>query len=152
VDITVRRTDPTPEAAASVLADLPAGYVLPHDVADYVAAAGHMVTYHALAGDGEVVGVLLLEPHFPEAVEVYLMAVRNSHLRQGIGRRLLASVEGDARAFGTRLIEVKTIGPSNPDPRFAATRAFYQEMGFLPVEEIPGLWGNKPALVMVKVL
>jgi len=152
VDITVRRTDPDPAVAASVLADLPVGYGLPHDVADYVAAAGHMVTYHAVAGDGQVVGVLLLEPHFPEAVEVYLMAVRSAYLRQGIGRRLLAAVEGDARAFGTRLIQLKTIGPSNPDPRSAATRAFYLEMGFLPVEEIPGLWGSNPALVMIKVL
>ena len=64
----------------------------------------------------------------------------------------MAGVEGDARAFGTRLIQVKTIGPSNPDPRYDATRAFYQDMGFLPVEEVHGLWHANPALVMVKVL
>ncbi|MDQ7992218.1 MAG: GNAT family N-acetyltransferase [Propionicimonas sp.] len=150
--ITVRRTEPDAAVAASVLADLPEGYVLPHAVADYQAAATHMVTYHAVAEDAEVVGVLLLEPHFRESVEVYLMAVRSAYLRQGIGRRLLAAVEGDARAFGTRLIQAKTLGPSHPDPRYAATRAFYDEMGFLPVEEIHGLWPDKPALLMVRVL
>lgn len=149
---TVRRTEPAPEVTASILADLPEGLVLPHSREFYLEAARDMVTYQALTEDGEPVGVLLLEPHFHETVEVHLMAVRSDYLRKGIGRRLLAEIEADARAFGTRLIEVKTIGPSDPSPDAAASRVFYQEMGFLPVEEVHGLWDGKPALIQVKIV
>lgn len=149
---TVRRTEPAPEVTASILADLPEGIVLPHSTEHYVEAARDLVTYLALSADGEAVGVLLLEPHFHETVEVQLMAVRSAYLRQGIGRRLLAEIEADARAFGTRLIEVKTIGPSDPVPGSAASRVFYQDMGFLPVEEVHGLWDGRPGLIQVKVV
>ncbi len=149
---TVRRSEPAPEVTASILADLPPDLVLPHDTAFYLAAAQDGVTYLALTEADEPVGVLLLEPHFRETVEVLLMAVRSAYLRQGIGRRLLAEVVADARAFGTRLIEVKTIGPSDPDPGAAASRLFYHEMGFVPVEELPGLWDDRPALIQVKIV
>lgn len=152
MDFTVRRTEPAPEVTASILADLPAGIVLPRPEAFYLEAAREMVTYLALTDADEAVGVLLLEPHFPETVEVHLMAVRSAYLRQGIGRRLLAEIEADARAFGTKLIEVKTVGPSDPDPGSAASRLFYEDMGFLAVEEVRGLWGAKPALIQVKVV
>jgi len=152
VHITIGREDPAPAAVAAVLAELPEGVAMPRPTASYLAAAEHMVTYLATTAEGEVVGVLLLEPHFEESVEVYLMAVRSGYLRQGIGRRLLAVIEADARAFGVRLVEVKTVGPSDPNPRAAATRAFYRDVGFLPVEEFPGLWEGKPALVMIKAL
>lgn len=150
--ITIGREEPDPTVVGSILADLAEGASMPRPTEVYLAAAEHMVTYLAATPDGEAVGVLLLEPHFRESVEVYLMAVRTSHLRQGIGRRLLAAVEADARAFGARLVEVKTLGPSDPSPRAAATRAFYHDVGFLPVEEFPALWEGRPALVMIKVL
>lgn len=149
---TVRRSDPAPEVTASILADLPGGIVLPRPDAFYLEAARDMVTYLALTEDGDAVGVLLLEPHFPETIEVHLMAVRSAYLRQGIGRRLLGAIEADAKAFGTRLIEVKTVGPSDPDPGSAASRLFYEDMGFLAVEEVRGLWDAKPALIQVKVV
>lgn len=137
---------------ATILADLPDGVSMPRATDTYLTAAQEMVTYLAMTAEDEPVGVLLLQPHFHESAEVFLMAVRTGYLRQGIGRRLLAVVESDARAFGTRLIEVKTVGPSDPNPRAAATRAFYHDMGFLPVEEFPRLWEGRPALVMVKPL
>lgn len=148
----IRREDPDPVTVASILADLPESASMPRPAQDYLAAAEHMVTYLATTEQGEAIGVLLLEPHFRESVEVYVMAVRKEYLRQGIGRRLLAVVEADARAFGARLLVVKTIGPSDPNPRAAATRAFYHDVGFLPVEEFENVWEGRPALVMVKVL
>lgn len=152
VHIPIRREDPDPAAVASILDDLPESASMPRRTEDYLAAAEHMVTYLATTPEGESVGVLLLEPHFRESVEVYVMAVRKGYLRQGIGRRLLAVVESDARAFGARLVVVKTIGPSDPNPRAAATRAFYHDVGFLPVEEFADMWDGRPALMMIKTL
>ena len=150
--IPIHREDPDPATVASILADLPEGISMPRPNEVYLAAAEHMVTYLATTDEGEKVGVLLLQPHFDESVEVYLMAVRKGYLRQGIGRRLLAAVEADAKAFGVKLVEVKMIGPSDPNPRAAATRAFYHDVGFLPVEEFPDTWEGRPALIMIKAL
>lgn len=47
--------------------------------------------------------------------------------------------------------EVKTLAPSHPDRNYAKTRAFYQRVGFRPLEELPELWGEaNPCLLMVK--
>lgn len=50
------------------------------------------------------------------------------------------------------LLEVKTVGPSQPDLNYARTRLFYQATGFQPVEELRGLWGDTPCLIMIKTL
>lgn len=60
------------------------------------------------------------------------------------------AITEEARARGTKLLEVKTLGPSKADPNYARTRHFYEKMGFLPLEETD-LWGaDTPCLIMVK--
>ena len=49
-------------------------------------------------------------------------------------------------------MQVKTLGPSKPDRRYAGTRRFYEALGFRPLEET-ALWGpENPCLIMVKRL
>ena len=55
-------------------------------------------------------------------------------------------------ADGVRLLQVKTLGPSDPDEGYRRTRRFYQAVGFEPLEELVGLWPGNPCLIMVKVL
>jgi hypothetical protein len=50
------------------------------------------------------------------------------------------------------LVQVKTLGPSRPDANYARTRLFYEASGFQPLEELHGLWGANPCLIMIKVL
>ena len=50
------------------------------------------------------------------------------------------------------LLHVKTVGPSSPDPSYAATRRFYAATGFKPLFESSTIWGEDPCLVMVKRL
>ena len=65
---------------------------------------------------------------------------------------MLEAIERDAREGGVRLLEVKTLGPSHPDPGYARTRRFYAKMGFLALEAT-NLWGeDTPCLIMVKSL
>lgn len=47
---------------------------------------------------------------------------------------------------------VKTVGASFEDEGYAATRAFYEARGFLPLEEISDLDWHGPTLIMVKAL
>jgi ribosomal protein S18 acetylase RimI-like enzyme len=106
----------------------------------------------ALRG-GDVVGAGLVKRHTAVAAEIELLAVRRDLHRQGIGRRLLDSVERDLRADGVRLLQVKTFGPSGESTEYERTRAFYERMGFLPLEERTDIWGpENPCLISVKTL
>jgi GNAT superfamily N-acetyltransferase len=99
-----------------------------------------------------ITGILLLDPRYDSTAEVHLLAVRRRYHRTGIGRALLRRAEDDMRAQGVRLLTVKTFGPSRPDPGYDQTRAFYEAVGFLPVEEFPDMWVENPCLLMAKVL
>ncbi len=151
--IAVGRTDPAPEAAAAILADLPEWFGRPESTAEYVGDAGHMPTYLARREDRTAVGILLLNQHFPQSAEVHLMAVLREHHGQGVGRALVEAAAADAAADGVRLLQVKTLGVADPDPHYAATRRFYEAVGFVPLEETTAFWGeDTPCLVMVKPL
>ncbi|MHB1593592.1 MAG: GNAT family N-acetyltransferase [Streptosporangiaceae bacterium] len=113
-------------------------------------AAESMASHGATAR--HPVGAMLVARHFPETAEIHLLAVEPGLHRSGVGRALVGALERDLIADGVRLLEVKTLGPSHPDAGFALTREFYRAMGFLPVEEITGLWPDNPCLVLIKVL
>jgi GNAT superfamily N-acetyltransferase len=82
-----------------------------------------------------------------------LVAVAREYHRHGVGSLLLEVAERWARHCGARFLQVKTTGPSSPDPVFASTRAFYEARGFTPLFESDRMWGpENPALVLVKAL
>src|SRR5262249_54767667 len=86
------------------------------------------------------------------AAEIYLMAVDRASHRCGVGRALVEALERDLRADGVRLLQVKTLGPTDPDVGYQGTRQFYTSLGFEPLEELVGLWPGNPCLIMVKTL
>jgi GNAT superfamily N-acetyltransferase len=158
VDV-VRRADPA--AVAAILGSIPEWFGIPEANASYVADAGRLPSYLAVDGDGvdgdgvdsgQVVGVALVTEHFPQSRELHLLAVRRDRHRQGVGRLLLAAVETDLRDAGVRLLEVHTVGPSHEHAGYAATRAFYESLGFVPVHELERIDWNGPTLILVKPL
>lgn len=147
-----RHTAGDRDAVRAILADLPAWFGRPESTDAYVAAADRLPNYFAIAPDGEPIGVVLVEQHFPETAEIHLMAVRAGWHRRGVGRALLASVEGDLHRSGTRVLTVKTLGAADPDEGYRKTRLFYEGTGFLPLEEFTDLWPGTPCLFMAKPL
>lgn len=113
-------------------------------------AAGRGVATDPASSD--VIGILVAERHFPAAAEIHLMAVDPSWHRQGVGRSLLEAAEAALRADGVRHLQVKTLGPTDPDPFYARTRQFYAANGFDPLEENHDLWPGSPCLLMIKTL
>jgi GNAT superfamily N-acetyltransferase len=145
--------DPIPEIVESLLTGLPEWFGLPEAVAGYVADARTLPALLASGDAGRPVGALVHRRHFPESVEIHVMAVERDHHRKGIGRALVDALVTQASGDGARLISVKTLGPSHADAGYAATRRFYRACGFLPVEELEGVWDEQnPCLLMVKPL
>jgi len=150
VHITV---EPGTDAAATerILRELPEWFGIESALQDYVAAAARLPGFVARL-DAEVVGVALVERHFDQAAELHLLAVAPAHHRSGIGRRLVESVVSALAADGVSLLQVKTLGASDPSEHYARTRRFYEAAGFLPLEELRDLWPGNPCLVMVRSL
>src|SRR5271155_2070697 len=95
---------------AAVLAELPEWFGIPQSNAQYAARAESGPTWVA-EQDGEAVGVMVLEPHGADAVEIHLLAVRRSAHRQGVGARLVERARAEAASRGARYLTVKTRGP-----------------------------------------
>jgi coenzyme F420-0:L-glutamate ligase / coenzyme F420-1:gamma-L-glutamate ligase len=145
----VEITDPAERSriAEAVLRDLPEWFGIEEATAAYVEAAAALPTF-AIEPDR---GFLSLKQHTPRAAELYVMGVRREHHRRGIGRALVATAEAWCRAHGIRYFQVKTLGPSNSSSRYDATRAFYEALGFVALEELHGFWdAANPALILVK--
>lgn len=153
--ITLRRiSDPTEKRAVceQTLRDLPEWFGIEEAIRDYIEDSAAMTFLVAERG-GEALGFTALNDHGGCALEIHVMGVRRACHRQGIGRRLVDAAVDEARALGRRLLTVKTLSPRHPSPEYAATRAFYEAMGFLPVEEFPTLWGEgNPCLLLAKIL
>ena len=148
VDV-VRRRDP--EAVREILASVPEWFGIPEANQHYVELAGRLPSYLAVDGD-EVVGVALLDEHFPQSRELNLIAVRRDRHRQGVGKAMLAAIESDLREAGVRVLEVHTVGPSSEDAGYARTREFYLAAGFVAINELQRIDWSGPTLILVKPL
>jgi len=145
----LRRRDP--DAVRQILATIPEWFGIPEANESYVTDGGRLPSYLAVDGD-EVVGVALLNEHFPPSRELHLIAVRRDRHRQGIGRMLLETIEADLRESGVRILEVHTVGPSSENAEYARTREFYLASGFLAMNELQRIDWNGPTLILVKPL
>jgi coenzyme F420-0:L-glutamate ligase/coenzyme F420-1:gamma-L-glutamate ligase len=133
--------------AEAVLRDLPEWFGIEEATRRYIEEAATLPT---LAVEPDL-GFLCLKQHTPRAAEVYVMGVRRGRPRRGLGRALVAEAERWCRARGIRYLQVKTLGPSRPDPEYDATRRFYEAVGFVAIEELHGLWSDdNPTLILVK--
>jgi coenzyme F420-0:L-glutamate ligase/coenzyme F420-1:gamma-L-glutamate ligase len=134
--------------AEAVLRDLPDWFGIEESTRRYIEDAATLPT---LVVEPDA-GFLCLKQHTLRAAEIYVMGVRREQHRKGIGRALVAAAESWCRVRGIPYLHVKTLGPSRPDPGgYDATRAFYEAVGFVALEELHGLSDeNNPTLILVK--
>jgi coenzyme F420-0:L-glutamate ligase/coenzyme F420-1:gamma-L-glutamate ligase len=145
----VEVTDPAERSriVELVLRDLPEWFGIEEATQAYIEAAATLPTF-AVEPD---VGFLCLKQHTPRAAELYVMGVRRAQHRRGVGRALVAEAESWCRGRSIDYLHVKTLGPSQPSRGYDATRAFYETLGFVAIEELPGFWDEEnPALILVK--
>ncbi len=136
----------------SILRELPDWFGIEKAIRDYEQEVEHLPTFLARSG-GSVAGFLSLKQHNPFASEIFVMAVRPTAQRLGMGRALVETAENHSHELGVEYMQVKTLGPSRPDKGYASTLAFYAALGYRPLEEFPQIWGKRnPCLVLVKRL
>ena len=132
--------------AELVLRELPEWFGIDEATQSYIDAAATLTTF--AVGDA---GFLCLKRHFPETAEIFVLGVRRDAHRQGIGRSLVRAAEAWCAANGVDYLQVKTLAHTKDDANYARTRAFYDAVGFTPLEIFPALWDPRnPALQLVK--
>lgn len=130
-----------------VLRDLPDWFGIEEATAAYIRDVAALPTF-GIGSDA----IVALKLHTPRAAEVYVMGVRRARHGQGFGTALLAAAEEYLRTRDVEYLQVKTLGPSDPDAGYARTRAFYEARGFVALEELLDLWEHNPCLLLVKRL
>ena len=138
--------------AEGILRALPDWFGIEAAIVDYARAADELPTFVAEAG-GRTIGFVTLKQTSASAVELHVLGVVPEWHRRGVGRALVEHAAAYARAEGLAVLHVKTLSPSDPDPGYAATRRFYEAMGFVALEELPQVWGpENPCLILVRAL
>jgi GNAT superfamily N-acetyltransferase len=133
-----------------ILEALPEWFGIPEAIEDYAEAASSLPVYAVRAGV-DAVALISLREHLGTSLEIHVMGILPAHHRRGIGRALIGAAEAHARERGLQYLTVKTLGPSRPNAAYAATRAFYQAQGFVPLEELRDLWdAANPCLILIK--
>jgi ribosomal protein S18 acetylase RimI-like enzyme len=131
---------------------LPEWFGLEEPLLEYVEAARTLPTLIA-SEEKRDVGFLTTKQHTAGAAEILAMGVLPDRHRHGIGRALIETAAADVAGKGTRLLQVRTLGPSRPSVGYARTRSFYEALGFIAMEETTAIWGEaNPCLIMVKPL
>jgi ribosomal protein S18 acetylase RimI-like enzyme len=152
MEVTIVSNGQRSDDVERLLRELPEWFGIEQSILSYVDAARTLPSTFAVQGD-EVVGVCVVRHHTAVAAEIEVLAVARTLHRQGIGRRLVQTVESGLRERGVALLQVKTFGPSGMSDEYERTRAFYVAMGFLPLEERTDIWGaENPCLISVKPL
>jgi len=135
-----------------ILRALPAWFGIEASIVRYTREIDDLPTWLACE-TGRVLGFISIKQHSPFAAEFYVMGLYPGTHRQGLGRALTVEAEQWLKDRGVEYLQVKTLGPSAADANYVGTRAFYQAMGFRPLEELKQIWDeNNPCLIMVKRL
>ena len=138
------------EHCVAVLRALPQWFGIESAILDYGKDLENLDGWVALDGS-KLIGFIGLKRYGDAAVEINVVGVLPDYRGKGIGTMLVGRVEAELGA-GVRLLHMKTLAPSHPDPNYAETRAFWQAKGFVPMDAHE-LWGeDNPCLVMVKPL
>ena len=137
-------------AAAEILEQLPGWFENEQARGAYAADCAKQAVFCAQK-DGKTAGFLAAKRLSDRAAEIAVMGVAPKLHREGIGRALFWRCAAWCWQNGIGYLQVKTLGESNPDAGYAKTRAFYQKMGFAPLDWFDEMWGEEnPCQILVR--
>ena len=137
----------------TVLRSLPDWFGLEDAIVDYCHGVKNKPFFSVSIKNADPIGFVSLHHTSAVASEIYVMGILRPFHGQGIGKALVEWAKSYAINEGKKLLLVKTLSASHPDKNYAQTRIFYERVGFVPLEELPDLWGSaNPCLNMVMFL
>jgi len=133
-----------------IMHSLPAWFSPPDDI-DRKAIIHKEYPFFAAYNGAEPIGFITLKIHNQYTADIYNLGVLEQYHRQGVGRRLLEAAEEYCVKNSYIYLTVKTLDSSADYEPYERTRAFYLNMGFIPLEVFTTFWNEEnPCLFMVK--
>ena len=140
------------EVCLKILRDLPEWFGIESSLLKYSEEVMEKDFYTVLIS-GEPVAFVSVKINNEFTAEIYVIGMLKKFHRMGIGKILIEKIEKNLIEKGYKFLMVKTVSESLDNAAYAKTRLFYKKVGFLPLEEIVEIWGEKnPCLIMVKTL
>jgi len=140
------------EICNEVLRSLPDWFGCEESLMEYVDGVQDK-PFYAVYENNAAIGFVSIKIHNEFTCEIYVIGIKNSHHRQGMGRKLVAICEDYCRANSMEFLTVKTLDASSNYEVYDRTRMFYYSAGFRPLEVFTTLWGeSNPCLFIVKGL
>lgn len=138
--------------ATALLEGLPNWFGLPESTKEYITESSQMPFWAAREGE-DYIGFIALKQHSDVAAEVYVMGIKETYHRKGIGKALIEECVEFCQQNAISFLQVKTVDASNSDIYYARTRAFYKSVGFKTLEVFPTLWDSaNPCLMMIQYI
>lgn len=135
-----------------VLRKLPEWFGIEEAIVEYVKGVSDN-DFFAVCCDELPVGFLSIKYINEFTAEIYVMGILKGYQNKGIGQKLVCRCEEVLKSKNIKMLMVKTLGESHPDENYKKTRAFYNKVGLLPLEEIKEIWGEEnPCLIMIKAI
>ena len=131
---------------------LPAWFSPPDDI-EKKAITHREYPFFAAYDENEPIGFLVLKIHTKYTADIFNLGILEQYHRQGIGHKLLHSAEQYCMDNGYLYLTVKTLDASAEYEPYEQTRAFYQKVGFVPLEVFTMFWNEEnPCLYLAKRL
>jgi GNAT superfamily N-acetyltransferase len=133
----------------AIMRRLPEWFALEHGLVECSRAVREDGGFAALE-DGALAGFATLRRTTDAALEITWLAIERARHGNGLGRALVEAAAARADAEGATFLTAWTLSASDPDPHYAATRAFYARLGFAAAAEAE-IWGpENPAVLLVR--
>ena len=148
----VEQPDEKTAITLKIMHSLPAWFSPPEDI-EKKAIIHRDYPFFAAYDDGAPIGFFALKIHNSYTADIFSLGVLKKYHQQGIGRRLIETTERYCTDNGYLFLTVKTLDSSVEYEPYEQTRAFYQKMGFIPLEVFTTFWNEEnPCLFMAKYL
>ncbi|PKK88993.1 MAG: hypothetical protein CVV64_16345 [Candidatus Wallbacteria bacterium HGW-Wallbacteria-1] len=135
----------------NVLLTLPDWFGIPSAIDEYCQSVSEDELFMAWFDNEKPVGFISTTRNTPETWEIRVMGIQPDYHTLGLGYIMVNESINAARKENVRIMMVKTLSESHACPFYGRTRAFYRKVGFLPLQELPQLWGpENPCLLMAK--
>ncbi|MCL2252877.1 MAG: GNAT family N-acetyltransferase [Lachnospiraceae bacterium] len=147
---TIELPDEKTAITLKIMHSLPAWFSPPEDI-DKKAVTHREYPFFAAYDDDVPIGFVALKIHNQYTADIFNLGVLEPYQRQGIGHSLLEIAERYCVEKGYLFLTVKTLDSSAKYEPYERTRAFYQNMGFIPLEVFTTFWDEEnPCLFMAK--
>ena len=144
----VKDEDQKMAVVAEILKDLPEWFGIPESTQAYIEGAKDLQVW-AAHQEGDLLGFVSLSYSSEDCAEIDCLGVKKSFQAQGIGRELIATLEGEA-VKQVDYLQVKTVAEGS-NKNYDRTNVFYRSVGFKKLEIFPQLWDpQNPCQILIK--